>query len=120
MSDWYYLEGDVQKGPYSDEDVSGLIKSDRITLTTYVYREGLADWQLVSETELSDLFSESNATGEEASQIEDDSHDSGEAGSHEKVDKFFDTYLMEIHTDPIACSIPTGMGRSRKVLYRPN
>lgn len=42
---WNYLEGQEQKGPVTDADLEALVRSGKINNDTYVWREGMADWQ---------------------------------------------------------------------------
>ncbi len=42
---WYYVEQGQQTGPVTDEQLAELVRSGKITSTTLVWREGLAEWQ---------------------------------------------------------------------------
>jgi hypothetical protein len=41
---WFYVENGQQAGPVTDEELSQLFQSSRITADTLIWREGLADW----------------------------------------------------------------------------
>lgn len=42
---WHYLEGQEQRGPVTEADLEALARSGKITNETYVWREGMAQWQ---------------------------------------------------------------------------
>ena len=42
---WHYLVGDQTCGPKTAEEIRGLLDSGSIPNTTYVFRQGLKDWQ---------------------------------------------------------------------------
>lgn len=47
--EWYYAEGNHQRhGPLPPENIVALYRSERIGLDTLVWREGLAQWQALS------------------------------------------------------------------------
>jgi uncharacterized RDD family membrane protein YckC len=46
---WNYLEGNEQRGPVTEADFEALIRSGKIGNDTYVWREGMAEWQLYSQ-----------------------------------------------------------------------
>lgn len=53
MKQYYYADGDQQKGPFSFEE----LRSKNISKDTYVWYEGLADWMPAGDlAELSALF----------------------------------------------------------------
>ena len=43
--DWYYMQGDEQVGPVSEEQFQELLNSGGITSETYVWRDGMPDWK---------------------------------------------------------------------------
>lgn len=47
---WYVaVEGGEQQGPYTTDQMREYLQAGNITAETYVWREGLEDWKLVSE-----------------------------------------------------------------------
>lgn len=57
MTDWYYAEGQLQKGPISEEELRDLIKSGHIDRDTKVWREDMGEWQNAGEqSDLSSAF----------------------------------------------------------------
>jgi RsiW-degrading membrane proteinase PrsW (M82 family) len=54
--DWYYRDGDKQIGPVPDDDMAALIKSGAIGSSTPVWREGMADWEVASSSDLKTHF----------------------------------------------------------------
>ncbi|MEO0497549.1 MAG: DUF4339 domain-containing protein, partial [Pseudomonadota bacterium] len=42
---WYYADGQEQRGPVSDQEVSALMQSRTVRPETLVWREGQAAWQ---------------------------------------------------------------------------
>jgi uncharacterized RDD family membrane protein YckC len=46
---WFYAEGSQQKGPVSDADLAALVRQGTISTSTLIWREGLPDWQPVSQ-----------------------------------------------------------------------
>ena len=54
MSDnkeWYYANDGQQAGPFSTEEMIGIIRSGIITSDTYIWHQKLGDWKTVRETE---------------------------------------------------------------------
>lgn len=49
MADWHYAVGQDQNGPISDEELHSLIKSGKIDRETYVWRDGMDNWQHAGE-----------------------------------------------------------------------
>ena len=45
MTDWYYAVGREQKGPENEEYLRELIRGGHLGRDTYVWREGMDDWQ---------------------------------------------------------------------------
>jgi len=46
---WNYLEGNEQRGPVAEADFEALVRSGKIGDETYVWREGMAEWQLYGQ-----------------------------------------------------------------------
>jgi hypothetical protein len=46
---WYYVRDGNQDGPHSDESVQALLRSGSIDARTLVWREGMQDWQPISQ-----------------------------------------------------------------------
>lgn len=46
---WYYALNDQQIGPVSDDDFKNLVANGTIQPTTRIWREGMADWQPLSQ-----------------------------------------------------------------------
>lgn len=42
---WHYLDGTEQRGPITETDFQALVQSGKITNETYVWREGMGEWQ---------------------------------------------------------------------------
>jgi hypothetical protein len=42
---WYYAENGEQKGPITDEELQGLVRSGKISDPTLVWHEGMTNWQ---------------------------------------------------------------------------
>lgn len=58
LAQWYYVSGTSRLGPFAEEDVQYMIRSGKLTRATLVWREGMADWQLLgSVPELRDHLS---------------------------------------------------------------
>lgn len=59
MAAWYYAAGQDQKGPVSDDEMRGRIKSGEITRESNVWREGMDAWQRAAEhPDLASAFSQ--------------------------------------------------------------
>src|SRR5437773_1989739 len=43
--EWYYAEDGQQRGPVSDERLAELGRSGKLTSTTLVWHQGMAEWQ---------------------------------------------------------------------------
>ncbi|MEI6422960.1 MAG: DUF4339 domain-containing protein [Lentisphaerota bacterium] len=54
--EWYYSVGNKQVGPVDEKIMRQLIESGTVNRTTRVWREGMREWLLSSETELNLLF----------------------------------------------------------------
>jgi uncharacterized RDD family membrane protein YckC len=46
---WYYMRGEERVGPITDAEVAALVRSGSITAETWVWREGMAQWQQYGE-----------------------------------------------------------------------
>ncbi len=46
---WYFAQDGQQNGPYSDETLQELVNSGSVNAATLVWREGMAEWQPLSE-----------------------------------------------------------------------
>ncbi len=46
---WYYAVSGQQQGPISDTELDALVTSGSITATTLVWREGMSEWQPLSQ-----------------------------------------------------------------------
>lgn len=49
---WYYSLNENQQGPVDLATIAHLISNGTLTASTHVWREGLAEWQLLSQSEL--------------------------------------------------------------------
>src|SRR5947207_2110076 len=47
---WYYAEGDQQRGPVSENDLDNLFKTGVVQADTLVWREGMAGWEPYART----------------------------------------------------------------------
>jgi hypothetical protein len=48
MSDWYYTIQGQQQGPVPESQLRALIQTGQVAQNEYVFREGMADWAVVS------------------------------------------------------------------------
>jgi hypothetical protein len=55
---WHFVENGSRKGPVSLEEIQSLIAQEIITPTTLVWKRGMDDWLVASETELKGLLPE--------------------------------------------------------------
>ena len=46
---WFYAEGSQQKGPVSEYDLAGLVRQGIVKPEMLIWREGLPDWQPLSQ-----------------------------------------------------------------------
>lgn len=51
-NDWYYVENNDSKGPFSESDMKGFINSGILTGNSFVWKTGMQDWQRLKNTEL--------------------------------------------------------------------
>ncbi len=76
---WYYAESGQQIGPYSEHEMQSLLEHGKIQPETPVWKNGMANWQPVSEmTELANAVAK--ATAPEAQAVPAD-----EEGAHLKL-----------------------------------
>jgi hypothetical protein len=52
---WYFMNGDKQEGPIEQDAITKLIQSGQITGNTPIWRDGMANWLKLSQTELAPL-----------------------------------------------------------------
>src|ERR1041385_9488810 len=43
--DWFYVEANQQRGPFSDEQLQAHVRAGKVLPATLVWREGMAHWQ---------------------------------------------------------------------------
>jgi hypothetical protein len=55
MKQWFHVEDGEQRGPFSEGGMADLYRAGRIDGTTYVWRDGMADWRPLAETELAGI-----------------------------------------------------------------
>lgn len=51
-NDWYYIENNDSKGPFSSSDMKGFIDSGILTGNSFVWKTGMQDWERLKNTEL--------------------------------------------------------------------
>ena len=51
-NDWYYVENNDSKGPFSESEMKGFIDSGVLTGNSFVWKTGMQDWQRLKNTEL--------------------------------------------------------------------
>ena len=51
-AEWYYVENNDSKGPFSESDMKGFIDSGVLTGNSFVWKTGMQDWQRLKNTEL--------------------------------------------------------------------
>ncbi|BCM90428.1 hypothetical protein IAD21_02280 [Abditibacteriota bacterium] len=62
---WYYMTGDQQMGPHTSAQIKGLVRSGGIRRGTYLWREGMSEWQAVGQSEFKALLPAlPNSTGD--------------------------------------------------------
>ena len=52
--EWYFVENNESKGPFSESQMHDFLESGRIQETSYVWKDGFSDWKALNQT---DLFS---------------------------------------------------------------
>ena len=52
LNDWYYVENNDSKGPFSESDMKGFINSGILTGNSFVWKTGMQDWERLKNTEL--------------------------------------------------------------------
>ncbi len=50
---WYYMSGEQRMGPIDAAEIERLITTGQIVSDTYLWREGMSDWQPAAQTEFS-------------------------------------------------------------------
>lgn len=55
---WYFVENNETKGPFSETQMKSFIQSKRIDSNTYVWSDGFDDWKELKCSELKDLLEE--------------------------------------------------------------
>jgi hypothetical protein len=54
---YYVVINDITQGPFSESEISGHILSDKITEDTFVWHDGMSNWQLTKDVpEVAKLF----------------------------------------------------------------
>lgn len=51
-NDWYYVENNDSKGPFSESDMKGFIDRGILTGNSFVWKTGMQDWERLKNTEL--------------------------------------------------------------------
>lgn len=51
-NDWYYVENNDSKGPFSESEMNSFISSGILTGNSFVWKTGMQDWQRLKNTEL--------------------------------------------------------------------
>ena len=51
-NDWYYVENNDSKGPFSESDMKGFMDSGILTGNSFVWKTGMQDWERLKNTEL--------------------------------------------------------------------
>lgn len=57
-SEWFYVHNSRSSGPYADEVMGQFIRSGLLDANTYVWKEGMDDWQHLGNTTLARYLSE--------------------------------------------------------------
>lgn len=52
-SEWFYVQNSRSSGPYADEVMGQFVRNGLIDANTYVWKEGMSDWQHLGNTALS-------------------------------------------------------------------
>ena len=52
LKNWYYAHHEESIGPFTQEEMEGMIQSHEITGNTYVWKEGMKDWILLKNSML--------------------------------------------------------------------
>ncbi len=58
--EWYFVENNESKGPFSEGQMHEFLESGRIQETTYVWKDGFSDWKALNQTDLSSKIIEEN------------------------------------------------------------
>lgn len=51
-NDWYYVENNDSKGPFSESEMKSFISNGILTGNSFVWKTGMQDWQRLKNTEL--------------------------------------------------------------------
>ena len=51
-SDWYYVENNDSKGPFSESEMKGFVSSGILTGNSFVWKTGMQEWEKLKNTEL--------------------------------------------------------------------
>lgn len=51
MNNWFFMQDNSQQGPISEEELKKKIESNEINSDTYVWKDGMTDWQAIKEVE---------------------------------------------------------------------
>ncbi|RYX84596.1 DUF4339 domain-containing protein [bacterium] len=54
--EWFYATGDQQIGPHTSSQIKGLIRSGVIRRNTFLWQEGMSEWQAVGNSEFKNLL----------------------------------------------------------------
>ena len=52
VSEWYYVENNDSKGPYSSTEMKSFLMSGILNNDSFIWKEGMADWSRLRNTEL--------------------------------------------------------------------
>ncbi len=55
ISEWYYVDNGVRKGPISPENIKDLLNKKQIQADTQVWRKGMGDWKSIRESDLAEF-----------------------------------------------------------------
>lgn len=76
MENWFYVDGTKQAGPVSKEALIGLFNDNHISLETYVWKKGLAQWERYKNVEeLMDQSDDFELFSEESSEVTEEVND---------------------------------------------
>lgn len=107
MENWFYVDGAKQVGPVAKEVLVGLFNDNHISLETYVWKKGLAQWEryknvdeLMDQSEEYELFTDDDEdeVQEEVAEAVETSKEGILAAQEESVDHDF-TSEMNMEDD---------------------
>lgn len=106
MENWFYVDGAKQVGPVAKEVLVGLFNDNHISLETYVWKKGLAQWEryknvdeLMDQSEEYELFTDDEyEVQEEVAEAVENPKEGILAAQEESVDHDF-TSEMNIEVD---------------------